>query len=135
MHEIGHALGLGHSPYDTDIMYTPHKYGVVSLSKRDAASIQWLYKLPLGISVTEMAKRYGVNSDNFDYIIANATGIKNGEFESVKNSIKIPKKDLMNEQDRIAEIKKYNLGLQNIKISSDVQEYIKKKIIMPKDKQ
>ena len=82
-----------------------------------------------------MAKRFGVNSDNFDYIIANASGIKNGEFENVKNSIKIPKKDLMNEQDKIAEIKKYNLGLQNIKISYDVQEYINKKIIMPKDKQ
>lgn len=135
LHEIGHALGLGHSPYDTDIMYTPHKYGVVSLSQRDAASLQWLYKLPLGISVEEMAKRYGVHSDNIDYIITNASGIKNGEFENVKNSIKLPKKDLMNEQDKIAEIKKYHLGLQNIQISSDVQEYLKKRIILPKDKQ
>lgn len=135
LHEIGHALGLGHSPYDTDIMYTPHKYGVVSLSQRDAVSLQWLYKLPLGISVEEMAKRYGVHSDNIDYIITNASGIKNGEFENIKNSIKIPKKDLMNEQDKIAEIKKYHLGLQNIQISTDVQEYIKKRIILPKDKQ
>lgn len=132
LHEIGHALGLGHSPYDTDIMYTPHKYGVVSLSKRDATSLQWLYKLPLGITIEEMSKRYGIKSDNFDYIITNATGIKNGEFENVKNSIKIPQKDLTNEQEKLAEIKKYNLGLQNVQISSNVQDYLKKNIIMPK---
>lgn len=40
----------------------------------------------------------------------------------------------MSEQDKLAEMKKYNLGLQNIQISSNVQEYIKKNIIMPKDK-
>ena len=35
LHEIGHSIGLGHGPYDTDISYTPHKYGVVSLSEND----------------------------------------------------------------------------------------------------
>ncbi len=135
LHEIGHSLGLGHSPYDTDIMYTPHKYGVVNLSPRDAYSLQWLYKLPYGISVKELASKYGVQSDDIDYIITKiATAGKSTEFEDVKNSIKIPKKDLMSEQDKLAEIKKYNLGLQNIQISSNVQEYIKKNIIMPNDK-
>ena len=136
LHEIGHALGLGHSPYKSDIMYTPHQYGVVSLSKNDAMSLQWLYKLPLGISVKEMAQKYGINSDNIDYIIAHMSGVKKSkEFENVKNSIKLPQKDLMNEQDKIAEMRKYNLGLQNVQISSDIQEYIKKKIVLPKDKQ
>lgn len=136
LHEIGHALGLGHSPYDTDIMYTPHKYGVVSLSGRDANSLQWLYKLPYGISVKELAQKYSVNSDNIDEIILKASFAgKSGAFENVKNSVKIPKKDLMTEQDKLAEMKKYNLGLQNIQIPSNVQEYIKKKIILPKDKQ
>lgn len=136
LHEIGHALGLGHSPYDTDIMYTPHKYGVVSLSARDANSLQWLYKLPYGISVKELAQKYAMNSDNIDEIILKASFAgKAGAFEEIKNSIKLPKKDLMTEQDKLAEMKKYNLGLQNIQIPSNVQEYIKKKIILPKDKQ
>ncbi len=136
LHEIGHSLGLGHSPYDSDIMYTPHKYGVVSISQRDALSLQWLYKLPYGISVSELAKKHGINSSNIDEIIFKiANKGKSHEFEDVKNSIKIPKKDLMDEQDKLAELKKYNLGIQNVQISSNVQEYIKKKIIMPKDKQ
>lgn len=135
LHEIGHALGLGHSPYDTDIMYTPHKYGVVNLSQRDACSLQWLYKLPYGISVKELAQKYSMHSNNIDEIITKiAHKGKSNEFENVKNSIRIPQKDLMSEQDKLAELKKYNLELQNIQIPSNVQEYIKKNIIMPKDK-
>lgn len=135
LHEIGHALGLGHSPYDSDIMYTPHKYGVVSLSNRDALSLQWLYKLPLGMSVTELAQKHGIASNDIDYIIASISNAgKSKEFENVKNSIRIPKKDLMSEQDKLAEMKKYNLGLQNIQIPSNVQEYIKKNIVLNKDK-
>ena len=135
LHEIGHALGLGHSPYQSDIMYTPHRYGVVSLSNRDAMSLQWLYKLPYGISVKELAQKHGVSSNNIDDIILKISSApKSHEFEDVKNSIKLPKKDLMTEQDKLAEMKKYNLGLQNIQISSNVQDYIKKNIIMPKDK-
>ena len=135
LHEIGHALGLGHSPYDSDIMYTPHKYGVVSLSNRDALSLQWLYRLPLGISVTELAQKHGIASNDIDYIIASISNAgKSKEFENVKNSIRIPKKDLMSEQDKLAEMKKYNLGLQNIQIPSNVQEYIKNNIVLNKDK-
>lgn len=135
LHEIGHSLGLGHSSYDSDIMYTPHKYGVVSLSKRDAYSLQWLYKLPLGISVQELAQKHGINSNDIDDIILKICNKgKSTEFEEVKNAIKIPKKDLMIEQDTLAKFKKYQLGIQNIQISSNIQEYLKKNIIMPNDK-
>ncbi len=134
LHEIGHSLGLGHSPYQTDIMYTPHRYGVVSISPRDAFSLQWLYKLPYGISVKELAAKYGVQSDNIDYIITKMlTADKSGEFEAVKNSIKIKQKDLEQEQKTLAELRKYNLGLQNVQISADIQDYIKKNIMMKKD--
>ena len=135
LHEIGHALGLGHSTYDTDIMYTPHKYGVVSLSPRDALSVQWLYKLPYGTSVKELAQKHNMNTDNIDDVILKiATEGKSHAFDDVKNSIRLPQKDLMQEQDKLAEIKKYNLGLQNIQISENVQEYLQKTRMKQKKK-
>ena len=134
LHEIGHAVGLGHSPYQDDIMYTPHRYGVNTLSQRDANSVQWLYKLPYGISIQELAQKHGLNDKDIDLIIMKISGQgKSNEFENVKNSIRLPKKDLMSEQEKLAEIKKYHLGLQNIQISSNVQDYIKKNIMMNKD--
>lgn len=136
LHEIGHSLGLGHSTYESDIMYTPHKYGVVNLSQRDATSLQWLYKLPYGMTVTELAQKHGVHTNNIDDIILKisntANSGKNSEFEEIKNSIKIPQKDLMTEQEKLAEMKKYNLGLQNIQIPQNVQEYIKKNLVIRK---
>ncbi len=127
LHEIGHALGLGHSTYDTDIMYTPHKYGVVNLSPRDALSVQWLYRLPYGTSVKEFAQKHNMNTDNIDDVILKiATEGKSHAFEDVKNSIRLPQKDLMQEQDKLAEMKKYNLQLQNVRVSEEVKEFFKK---------
>lgn len=127
LHEIGHALGLGHSTYDTDIMYTPHKYGVVSLSPRDALSVQWLYRLPYGTSVKEFAQKHNMNTDNIDDVILKiATEGKSHAFEDVKNSIRLPQKDLLQEQDKLAEMKKYNLQLQNVRVSEEVKEFFKK---------
>lgn len=131
LHEIGHALGLGHSPYNSDIMYTPHRYGVINLSENDKYSIQWLYKLPYGSTVDEIARKYCIQANNIDDIIFQLSK-KNSpsEFENVKNSIKIQGKDLLEEQQNIAELKKYNIGLQNIQVSSEVQDYIKKNMSM-----
>ena len=64
LHEIGHALGLGHSPYDTDIMYSPHKYGVVDLSLNDVFSIQALYSLPASTPIKQIAAKYSIMTDN-----------------------------------------------------------------------
>ena len=131
LHEIGHALGLGHSPYDTDIMYTPHKYGVVSLSPRDKTSIQWLYKLEQGTSVANLSSKYKISSNNPDEIITKVILQNNpSEFEQVKNSLSpsVPKKDLLTEQTNIADLKKYNLAIQNIQLSDNVKRYLGKPI-------
>lgn len=129
LHEIGHALGLGHSPYDTDIMYTPHKYGVVSLSPRDKASIQWLYKLNQGTSVGELASQLKVSGQYPDEIITKFLMKDDpSEFEKVKNSlIGGEQKDLLTEQTNIGDLKKYNLQLQNIQLSDNVMKYLGKK--------
>jgi predicted Zn-dependent protease len=122
LHETGHALGLGHSPNENDIMYSPHKYGVINLSKQDELSLKWLYKFPSNATVSEIASKFGVGGDNIDDIIAKLIA-KNipSEFEKVKNSLKVPQRDLLQEQENIADLKKYNLALQNIKISEDIK--------------
>ena len=126
LHEIGHALGLGHSPYKSDIMYTPHQYGMVNLSQNDAASIQWLYRLPQGASVSQIAAKYGVGGSHIDEVIQRVLekGYKS-EFEKVKDSVIMqPKKDLLQEQTNIGDLKKYNLTLQNIQLSPKVSSYL-----------
>lgn len=127
IHEIGHSLGLGHSPHKQDIMYTPHQYGTVSLGEGDINSIKWLYKLPFGKTVNEIASAYSLHFDNIDEVIATIIEEKPmSKFEEVKNSIQIPQKDLLDEQTEIAELKKYNILLQNIEIPKDLDAYLKK---------
>lgn len=122
LHEIGHSLGLGHSPNDEDIMYTPHKYGVVNLSKQDKLTLQWLYKFPAGAAVSDIASKYGFHVSNIDEIIAQLIAKDEpSEFEKVKNSLKTNQRNLLQEQENIADLKKYNIALQNIKISENIR--------------
>jgi hypothetical protein len=46
LHELGHALGLGHSPDAGDVMFSSTRTNV--LSRRDRATMSLLYELPLG---------------------------------------------------------------------------------------
>ena len=122
LHEIGHSLGLGHSPYDTDIMYTPHKYGVVSLSDNDSYSIQWLYKLPAGTEVKAIGQQFSIMTDyDIDMIISKLDG--SSKQEDIPQQEISYNRDLLHETTNIANVKRYNMMLQNVGISEDMRQF------------
>ncbi|MBP7211219.1 matrixin family metalloprotease [bacterium] len=124
LHEIGHALGLGHSPFEDGIMFTPHKYGVITISANDILTFQWLYRFAPGADPAQIASQYGIVSPDLDLVVAELRKKNHkSEFEKVKNSIKTVKKDLLKEQQNIADLKKYNIALQNISISEDTRKF------------
>lgn len=132
LHEVGHSLGLGHSPYDTDIMFTPHKYGVVSLSENDIYSIHWLYSLPAGVEVKRIGQEFSVMTDyDIDMIISKIDKDENVDIESNENLAGTPEpveeRDLLHETTNIANVKRYNMMLQNVGISNEMREFFIKK--------
>jgi hypothetical protein len=127
LHEIGHAIGLGHSPYKGDIMYTPHQYGNATLSANDKHSIQWLYKLPAGASVQKIGAKYSMStSSDIDSIIRHIDS-KTEHNESPQERMRIvTNRDLLEESTNIGDLKRYNLSLQNITLSQNVKNYLNK---------
>ena len=128
MHEIGHAIGLGHSPFKKDIMYTPHQKGVMHIGDGDRLSVNWLYTFPQGKSVSEIAAKYGVAGNDLDEVVARIISKQTKtEFEKVKDNIQPQQtRNLLEESETIANLRKYHMTLQNIKISGDLQEQIRK---------
>ncbi len=127
LHEIGHAIGLGHSPYKTDIMYTPHQKGVHRVSEGDVLTVNWLYRLPQGATVADIASQYSMGGSDIDEIIFKVMNRNTpSEFEKVKNDIKIPERDLLDEQENIALLRKYHMSLQNVKLSEDMKQFFLK---------
>lgn len=125
LHEIGHALGLGHSPYKNDIMYTPHQYGNSTLSENDKYTIQWLYRLPAGSSVQKFAAQHSLStSTDVDSVIRKIDSKKeNNNNEQEKMRI-VTNRDLLQESANIGDLKKYNMSLQNITLSQNVKKYL-----------
>ena len=123
LHEIGHALGLGHSPYKTDIMFTPHQKGVNKLSANDIATLKWLYILPQGATPKEIGTKYGAAGSTIDEIVTKIRKKQNkSEFEQVKNNIpQKPERDLEEEQERLALMHKHHMALQNVSLPENIR--------------
>ena len=124
LHEIGHAIGLNHSPYKEDIMYSPHQYGNATLSSNDMYSAQWLYRLPAGSSVKKIAEKHGITtSTDIDSVIRKIDS-KNNTNESKERIQIIANRDLLQEAANIGDLKRYNILLQNISLSENVKNYL-----------
>ncbi len=129
LHEIGHALGLGHSPFKKDIMFTPHQKGVMSVGPNDRLTINWLYTFQDGQTVSQIASKYGISGvKDIDEIVARIILKQTKtEFEKVKDNVKTePERNLLDENESIGNLRKYHMALQNIKIPNDLKEQIRK---------
>ena len=122
LHEIGHALGLGHSPYPQDIMYTPHQYGNATLSLNDKYSIKWLYKLTPGMSVKKIAEKYNISTtSDIDAVIRKIDSKSNKSLEKKEKMLKESSRDLLQESVNIGELKRYNMMLQSLSFSENIK--------------
>jgi len=125
LHEIGHAIGLGHSHNKKDIMYTPHQKGINSVSSGDVLTVNWLYKLPQGATVSEVSSILKTGGSDIDEMIAKIMDEKAGG-ETAQKTYTQPSRDLLEEQENIANLKKYHLAIQNIQLPKDMQKHFKK---------
>lgn len=122
IHEMGHSLGLPHSPYLDDIMFVPHRYGVVNISQRDINSARWLYMLQPGFNPTPFYKDWGLDSNaSIDELIwiyehQNDPTIKNQRPEESQQVNPTPESYISQQQDILAYKNLYNISLQHIKV-------------------
>jgi hypothetical protein len=127
IHEMGHVIGLPHSPYQEDIMYVPHQYGIVNLSHRDINSARWLYMMDPGFDPAPYMKEWGLEShcsideliwvyENQDIVKAKQQQKKEELTEAPQQHQQQPGSYIMHEQDILAYKNLYQLSLQHIKV-------------------
>ena len=98
------------------------------MGEGDRLSVNWLYTFPSGKTVQEIASKYGVSGSDIDEVVARIISKQaKTEFEKVKENIAPqPKRDLLEESESIANLRKYHMALQNIKIPNELTEQIRK---------
>jgi predicted Zn-dependent protease len=130
IHEMGHVIGLPHSPHPEDIMYVPHQYGVVKTSWRDINSANWLYTLEPGFNPALYMKDWGLEShctiDELIWVYENQEQFKqNGQTPQTRQQqdkshlpkeYQTPDGTILQEQEVLAYKNIYQLSLQHIKV-------------------
>jgi Matrixin len=120
IHEVGHALGLGHSDNIRDVMYPTHQIGVNSISQRDADTIKWLYKLPPGFNYVAEGKRLGL-AEGFpiDGVLNAMYGAKAQPSVSFRNALDNTKPtgmDIQSQQDILTKRGQYLMLTSQIEV-------------------
>lgn len=116
LHEVGHSIGLGHSPYVEDIMYTPHQYGRVNLTRGDVQTARFLYKFESGKTAQEILNQYShMGPKNLDHLVSLLLGEKSDFQKTMDGMRNAPGKDLIQENANIGELKKYLMQIHSIK--------------------
>ena len=80
-------------------------------------------------TVPEIAAKYGVGGNDLDEVVAKIINKSaKTEFEKVKDEVTSgkPERNLLEESESIANLRKYHMALQNIKISGELTEQIRK---------
>lgn len=134
IHEMGHAIGMPHSPNASDIMYVPHQYGVTDVSYKDRNTAKWLYMLDPGFDASLYMEDWGLEPtstvDQLIWVYENQDKYEQLQEEQKKTQ---PQKThtqkqmtIKEQQDLLAYKNLYNISLQNININLNPTQKPKK---------
>jgi Matrixin len=141
VHEIAHAIGLaGHSNQPGDIMYVPHQYGIADPSARDVATLQRLYRLPVGFdykAVFQQLSQHGQITGACTFNRTVATYL--GEMAVAANRVvadPLPNRSdvLRHHQELLTRMNQFAIQTQQVRVPPKVRNlYIQKKLSNPSE--
>lgn len=125
IHEMGHAIGLPHSASGEDIMYVPHRYGIIQPSYRDINTAKWLYMLDPGFDPTPYKKDWGLEPsatiDELIWMYENQDQYASSDQPEQPDQVnddtqQSPDKTIHDQQELLALRNLYNMSLQKINV-------------------